>query len=70
MKEGAITAAGPVDADVRAQSRWRQKKWRRILLFSVPLLLLLVGGYFWLTSGRYISTDNAYVQQDMAGFAV
>lgn len=31
---------------------------------SVPLVLLLVGGYFWLTGGRYASTDNAYVQQD------
>ena len=30
----------------------------------MPSLLLLVGGYFWLTGGRYVSTDNAYVQQD------
>jgi hypothetical protein len=29
------------------------------------LLLVALGGYFWLTSGRYVSTDNAYVQQDM-----
>jgi membrane fusion protein (multidrug efflux system) len=33
-------------------------------MLSVPLLILLVGGYLWLTSGRYVSTDNAYVQQD------
>ena len=31
---------------------------------SVPVILLLVGGWFWLTGGRYASTDNAYVQQD------
>jgi membrane fusion protein (multidrug efflux system) len=30
---------------------------------SVPVLLVLIGGYFWLTGGRYASTDNAYVQQ-------
>lgn len=42
---------------------------RLILMLSVPLLLLLVGGYFWLTSGRYVSTDNAYVQQDMVSVA-
>jgi membrane fusion protein (multidrug efflux system) len=35
-----------------------------MLLLSVPLLIAAVGGYFWLTSGRWISTDNAYVQQD------
>ena len=38
-------------------------------MLSVPILLLLVGGYFWLTSGRYVSTDNAYVQQDMVSVA-
>ena len=44
----------------------KRRPWARIaLMFSVPLLLLVVGGYFWLTSGRYVSTDNAYVQQDM-----
>lgn len=33
-------------------------------MFSLPLLLAVAGGYFWLTSGRFVSTDNAYVQQD------
>jgi membrane fusion protein (multidrug efflux system) len=37
---------------------------RLLLMLSVPLLIALVGGYLWLTSGRYVSTDNAYVQQD------
>ncbi|WP_106639870.1 HlyD family secretion protein [Allosphingosinicella vermicomposti] len=37
---------------------------RTLLLISVPLLLAIIGGYFWLTSGRYVSTDNAYVAQD------
>jgi membrane fusion protein (multidrug efflux system) len=44
----------------------RQRSWSRIaLMFSVPLLIVAIGGYLWLTSGRYVSTDNAYVQQDM-----
>ena len=47
----------------------RKRPWRLILLLSVPLLLALVGGYMWLTSGRYVSTDNAYVQQDMVSVA-
>ena len=55
---GATAPAGPKRA-------WRP--WA--LMLSVPLVLLLVGGYFWLTSGRYVSTDNAYVQQDMVPVA-
>lgn len=37
---------------------------RPVLMVLVPLLLALVGGYFWMTSGRSVSTDNAYVEQD------
>jgi membrane fusion protein (multidrug efflux system) len=33
-------------------------------MLAVPLALAIVGGYFWLAGGRYVSTDNAYVQQD------
>ncbi|MEY2882378.1 MAG: hypothetical protein RL490_102 [Pseudomonadota bacterium] len=40
-------------------------KWRRpALMLAVPVLLALVGLWFWLNSGRSVSTDNAYVQQD------
>ena len=47
----------------------RPRPWRAVLMLSVPVLLALVGTYFWLTSGRYVSTDNAYVQQDMVSVA-
>ena len=41
------------------------RRRRRIaLIAALPLALAIVGGYFWLTSGRYVSTDDAYVQQD------
>ncbi|MEG3150459.1 HlyD family secretion protein [Sphingomonas sp. ZT3P38] len=50
-----------VDAPPPAKRRWL----RPVLMLSVPLLLVALGGYFWLTSGRYVTTDNAYVQQDM-----
>jgi membrane fusion protein (multidrug efflux system) len=59
MKEGAITAA---EADEAVQPK--KKRMRLLLMLSVPLLIALVGGYLWLTSGRYVATDNAYVQQD------
>jgi membrane fusion protein (multidrug efflux system) len=47
----------------------RRRPWRLILMLSVPLILAAIGGYMWLTSGRYVSTDNAYVQQDMVTVA-
>ncbi len=46
-------------------SRWRRYLNRRTAMFVVPVLLIVVGGYFWLLAGRYVSTDNAYLQQDM-----
>jgi membrane fusion protein (multidrug efflux system) len=61
--EAVLSEAAAVEA-VR-----RPRRWRLLLMLSVPLLLGLVGGYFWLSSGRYVSTDNAYVQQDMVSVA-
>src|SRR3954468_17077022 len=58
-KEGPIKAAEEVEV-----VQPKKKRLRLILMLSVPLLILLVGGYMWLTSGRYLSTDNTYVQQD------
>ncbi len=43
----------------------KPRRWRRIaLMAALPLLIAAVAGYFYLTGGRYASTDNAYVQQD------
>lgn len=47
----------------------KRRPWRLALMLSVPLILLGIGAYFYLTSGRYVSTDNAYVQQDMVSVA-
>jgi membrane fusion protein (multidrug efflux system) len=41
-----------------ARSRARM---RLVLLVVIPLIALAGGAYFYLMSGRYISTDNAYV---------
>lgn len=47
------------------EERPAKRRWLRpLLMFGVPLVALAVVGFFWLTSGRYASTDNAYVQQD------
>ncbi len=37
---------------------------RTILLVGVPLVALLVAGYFYLLTGRIVSTENAYVRAD------
>jgi len=61
MKQGTIV----VGSDAQSVEAKPKKRLKRILLMlSLPFLLALVGGYFWLTSGRYVSTDNAYVQQN------
>jgi membrane fusion protein, multidrug efflux system len=60
MKEAAIAAAEASDG---APSP-KKKRMRLVLMLSVPLLIAAVGLYLWLGSGRYVSTDNAYVQQD------
>ena len=42
---------------------------RLVLMLSVPLLIAAVGLYFWLLSGRTVSTDNAYVKQDVTAIS-
>lgn len=52
-------AAGmPPDAAAPRKRRWL----RLVLLTAGPLLVLLVGAYVYMNSGRYIETDNAYVK--------
>jgi membrane fusion protein (multidrug efflux system) len=53
--------AEQVETVTPRKSRWR----RRLLLVSLPLLLAAGGGYVWLTGGRYVTTDNAYVHQPL-----
>jgi membrane fusion protein (multidrug efflux system) len=44
-------------------------KRSRILMFAVLPLVLVIGGYFYVTGGAVMSTDNAYVQADMVGLS-
>jgi membrane fusion protein (multidrug efflux system) len=54
-------AAVPATRDPAA--RRRLVRWT--LLILGPLLLILMGGYFYVTGGRWVSTDNAYVKADI-----
>ena len=47
----------------------RRNRVRRILLALGPLLLILLAGWFYFTGGRFVSTDDAYVQADTTALA-
>ena len=38
---------------------------RTIIMLVVPALLIIGGAYYWLTSGGSVSTDDAFVKQDI-----
>lgn len=65
--EEAITIA-PVEQQpaITDEARPRAKRnWLRpLLMFGVPLILIGIAAFFYLTSGTSVSTDNSYVQQD------
>ena len=54
----------PQEETVAAKEPHTRRWLRPLLMFGVPALLVAVVGFFWLTSGGSVSTDNAYVQQD------
>ncbi len=50
---------------VQEHQQGKQKKWLRpVLMVSVPLALVGAGAAYYLANDHYVSTDNAYVQQD------
>ena len=60
-----VTAVPPAAATVEAVAPPKKKgKLRRnLLMFGLPLVLAGGGAYFYLNGGRFVDTDNAYVQQ-------
>lgn len=64
--KGEKVAAANVIETVEAPAQAAKKRsWPRLaLMISVPLLIVAIAGYFYLTGGRYENTDNAYVEQD------
>ncbi len=55
--------AEPEAKEAKTPARPRRGK-RRLLIAALPLALALGGGYVWVTGGRYVSTEDAYVKQD------
>jgi membrane fusion protein, multidrug efflux system len=69
-REGdAQTLPRPRVRPTRLDRRSRRQLVRWSLLAAGPLLVAVLIGWFWLTGGRYVSTDNAYVQADTVNVA-
>ncbi|GAB1583952.1 HlyD family secretion protein [Phyllobacterium phragmitis] len=47
--------------------RARRRGKLRPILFALLPVALVIGGYFYVTGGEIMSTDNAYVEADMVG---
>lgn len=52
-----------------SNGKGKSKRGSGILWIAGPLVVALVAAYFYVTSGRYSSTDNAYVQADQVTIA-
>ena len=50
------------DGEEGQRPGWRQRGRRIVLLGVLPALCLLVGLAWWAASGRYVTTENAYVK--------
>lgn len=56
--------AAPAPAPRPRDANGRRRRLRMLLLVVVPSIAALVVAVVWLTGGRYVETDNAYVKAD------
>jgi membrane fusion protein (multidrug efflux system) len=57
----APPASGEISGTKPPEKKSSRRRLRMILLVAIPLIVAAIGGGIYLGSGRYISTDNAYV---------
>jgi membrane fusion protein (multidrug efflux system) len=62
------TVSGEIATGTPAELEQKPRRKLAVML-SVPLLIAAIGLYFWLTSGTTVSTDNAYVKQDVTAIS-
>ena len=67
MGAGKQSGSLPTQAGGGRLSRRQVGRWT--LLLAGPILVAAAVGWFWLSGGRYVATDNAYVQADMVTVA-
>jgi membrane fusion protein, multidrug efflux system len=68
-KPEASPSGEPRGSQVAASAPASRKSQRRTVMFALLPVVLIVGGYFYVTGGAVMSTDNAYVQADMVGLS-
>ncbi|MGH7073858.1 MAG: HlyD family secretion protein [Stellaceae bacterium] len=62
----APTRPRPGAVPEEAVTQPARRRWLRlILMFIVPIAVIIGGGWWYLTSGRYESTDDSYAQADV-----
>lgn len=64
MDDGTLASARPDEA-VEADRKIRRPRLRRFLLVLGPLVLIAAAGWIYVTGGRFVGTDNAYVKAHM-----
>jgi membrane fusion protein (multidrug efflux system) len=62
----AATVVPPVAAPEKPRKR---RSPTRPILFALLPIALVAGGYYYITGGQIMSTDNAYIQADMVGIS-
>jgi len=72
MNKMATEPMAPAEVADEAPKKRRRVKMpagkgslKTIVMLIVPALLLAIGGYWWLTSGGSVSTDDAQIRQDI-----
>lgn len=60
----STTPATPEPGPAGPSKKPRRRGLRYLLMAAFPLALAAVGGWYWVSGGRWASTDNAYVQQN------
>ncbi len=63
-KINAVPAADPAPATGVTK---RRRSLKRPILFALLPIALVAGGYYYVTGGQIMETDNAYLQADMVG---
>ena len=64
-EQGAASRSEPARSGPGPAPRRRRGRLRPLLLVGVPLIVGLAGLYWYAVSGRYITTENAYVKSDI-----
>jgi membrane fusion protein (multidrug efflux system) len=49
----------------KRKAKGERNLWRTVVMLIVPAILNVGGGYYWLTSGGSVSTDDAQIKQDI-----